>query len=245
MTEMSGRRLARTRQKTAIMQPYFMPYVGYFQLIASVDLFVVYDNIQYSKGGWINRNRLLRDGEPAWFSLPLKSDSDYLDIHDRELAPSFSRDKLLNQIASAYRRAPHFAETFPLIDRIVRFEDTNLFRYVEQSIAKTCEHLGITTEIRRSSEIAIDHGQKGQTKVIALCEALGATTYVNAIGGTELYSRDEFQSRGIELKFLKPTLFEYTQFGAEFVPWLSIVDVLMFNPIEDVQTSALTHYQLV
>ena len=245
MTESSLHIKPRASKKIAIMQPYFLPYVGYFQLIASVDLFIVYDNIQYSKGGWINRNRLLRNGEPTWFSLPLKSDSDYLDIHHRELAPSFSRDKLLNQIASAYRRAPHFAETFPLIDRIVRFEDTNLFRYVEQSIAKTCEHVGITTEIRRSSEIAIDHGQKGQNKVIALCEALGATTYVNAIGGTELYSRDEFQSRGIELKFLKPTPFEYPQFGAEFVPWLSIVDVLMFNPIADVRTWALTHYQLV
>jgi hypothetical protein len=227
------------------MQPYFLPYVGYFQLIASVDLFVVYDNIQYSKGGWIHRNRMLRDGKAVWFSLPLKSDSDYLDVHQRELAPSFSRDKLLNQIASAYRRAPHFAETFPLIDRILRFEDSNLFRFVEQSIAKTCEHLGLTTEIMRSSEIAIDHGQKGQTKVIALCEAVGASTYINAIGGKELYSRDEFQSRGIELKFLKPTPFEYTQFGAEFVPWLSIVDVLMFNPIRDVRTWALTHYQLV
>src|ERR1035441_8424850 len=153
--------------KAAIMQPYFFPYVGYFQLIAAVDLFIVYDNIKYTKKGWINRNRMLQNGKDVMFSLPLKSDSDYLDVRERELAADFNRDKLLNQLKEAYRRAPYFAQTLPLVEQIVRCDDVNLFRFLHNSIAKTCEHLGITTEVRNSSGIAIDHDLKNQDKVLA------------------------------------------------------------------------------
>ena len=226
--------------KTAIMQPYFFPYIGYFQLIAAVDLFIVYDNIKYTKKGWINRNRLLNNGKAAVFSLPLRSGSDSLDVRDRELAADFRRNKLLNQINGAYRRAPFFAQTFSLIERVVRHEDSNLFRYVEHSILRTCEHLGIATEVRRSSEVAADHSLKGQERVLALCEAVGTTNYVNAIGGVHLYSRDEFQTRGVRLEFIESTPFEYAQFGGDFVPWLSIIDVMMFNPLDVIRTRLLS-----
>src|ERR1700680_880113 len=98
--------------RTAIMQPYFFPYIGYFQLIDSVDLFIVYDNIKYTKKGWINRNRILLNGKDVTLSLPLKSDSDFLDIRDRELAADFNREKLVNQLSGAYRRAPYFRQVF-------------------------------------------------------------------------------------------------------------------------------------
>ena len=88
------------------MQPYFFPYIGYFQLIASVDLFIVYDNIKYTKKGWINRNRILLNGKAVPFSLPLKSASDSLDLRDRELATDIDRERLVNQLYGAYRRAP-------------------------------------------------------------------------------------------------------------------------------------------
>lgn len=231
--------------RLAIMQPYFLPYIGYFQLIAAVDTLIVYDNIKYTKKGWINRNRMLQSGKDVMFSLPLKSDSDSLDVCERELAADFNRDKLLNQIKSAYRQAPYFEQTFPLVEQIVRHEDANLFRFLHHAIVKTCEHLGITTEIRKSSGIAIDHKLKGQDKVIALCEAVGATTYVNTSGGMELYSKETFRERGIELKFIKSKPFEYAQFGAEFVPWLSIIDVMMFNPIEAIRACITTNYELI
>ena len=218
--------------KVAIMQPYFLPYIGYFQLIGAVDVFIVYDNIKYTKRGWINRNRMLQNGKDVMFSLPLKSDSDLLNVCDRELAADFKRTKMLNQISDAYRRAPYFAHIYPLIEKIVTYEEHNLFKFLQNSIATTCKHLGLTTKICISSSIAIDHNLKSQDKVLALCEATGASTYVNAIGGIDLYSRDEFKTRGIELKFSRPMLFEYTQFGNVFVPWLSIIDVMMFNSIE-------------
>ena len=230
--------------KVAIMQPYFFPYIGYFQLIRSADLFIVYDNIKYTKKGWINRNRMLQNGKDVMFSLPLKSDSDFLDVRDRELAEDFNRDKLLGQINGAYRRAPYFAQTFPLIEQIVRNEERNLFKFIHHSLARTCEHLGIATEIRISSDIAIDHGLKNQDKVFALCEAVAANTYINAIGGMELYANDKFQERGIELKFIKSKPFEYAQFGNEFVPWLSIIDVMMFNPKQQVIEYISSQYEL-
>lgn len=231
--------------KLAIMQPYIFPYIGYFQLIASVDLFIVYDNIKYTKKGWINRNRILQNGKDVMFSLPLKSDSDYLDVRARELAADFNRDKLLNQFRGAYRRAPYFAQTFPLVEQIVQYEDANLFGFLHHSIVKSCGHLGIATEIRISSAVIIDHELKNQDKVLALCEASGASVYVNAGGGSELYSKEEFQEKGIDLKFIRSKPLEYAQFGNTFVPWLSIIDLMMFNPLETIQTCISTNYELI
>jgi hypothetical protein len=231
--------------RAAIMQPYFFPYIGYFQLIQSVDRFIVYDNIKYTKKGWINRNRMLQNGKDTLFSLPLKSDSDYLDVRERELAADFSCDKLLNQIRGAYQRAPYFSQTFSFVEQIVRYDDANLFRFLHNSIVRTCEHLGITTEINISSGIAIDHSLKNRDKVLALCAAVGADTYVNAIGGVELYAKEDFSSKGIELKFIRSKPFKYAQFGDGFVPWLSIIDVMMFNPVDEINTCIATQYELI
>jgi hypothetical protein len=231
--------------KTAVMQPYFLPYIGYFQLIAAVDLFIIYDNIQYTKNGWINRNRMFRNGEAVMFSLPLKRASDYLDVRDRELAVDFNRDKLLNQISGAYQQAPYFMQIVPLIEHIVRCDETNLFHFLHHSVLGICDFLGIETQIRVSSGIAIDHALKKQDKVIALCRAVGARTYVNASGGVDLYSREQFQSQGIDLKFVRSKPFTYRQFGEVFVPMLSILDVLMFNPVEAVRDCISHNYELI
>lgn len=231
--------------KAAIMQPYFFPYIGYFQLIASVDLFIVYDNIKYTKKGWINRNRMLQNGKDVMFSLPLKNGSDYLDVRDRKLAENFNRDKLLKQISGSYRGAPYFAQTYPLIEQVVRHEEDNLFKFIHNSIVMTCEHLEITTEIRISSDISVENGLKNQDRVLALCVAVGANTYINAVGGMELYARDEFQARGIGLKFIKSKPFEYAQMDNEFVPWLSIIDVMMFNPLDAIRECISNNYELI
>lgn len=231
--------------RLGIMQPYFLPYIGYFQLIAAVDHFVVYDNIKYTKKGWINRNRFLQNGKDAMFSLSLKKDSDSLDVCERELAADFDRERLLNQLRAAYRRAPHFEKTFPLIEQVVRYSEHNLFLFLHNGIVQVCAHLGITTKIIVSSEVGINHQLQAQDKVLALCEALGATTYVNAIGGVELYSKQVFSDKGIELKFIKPLPFEYAQYSEPFVSWLSIIDVMMFNPLSAVQQKIKHGYTFV
>lgn len=232
-------------RRVGIMQPYFLPYIGYFQLIAAVDEFVIYDKIKYTKKGWINRNRYLLNGSDSTFTLSLRKSSDKLDVVDRELAEAFSRRKLLDQLRGAYAKAPHFESTFQLIERIVTHPDSNLFRYVFHSVEQICLHIGIHTPVTVSSSVEVDHGLKAQSLVVALCKEIGAGVYINPIGGVELYSHESFAAEGIELKFHKAQPFEYAQFGGKFVPWLSIIDVLMFNSIERVRDAVFNNYLLV
>jgi WbqC-like protein len=232
-------------KSVAIMQPYFLPYVGYFQLINAADLFIVYDNIKYTKKGWINRNRFLLDGKDVVFSIPLRKDSDSLDIRDREISADFKKSKLLNQIREAYRRSPYFERTFPLFERIVLGKETNLFKFILNSIRQTCESLAIGTEIVVSSSLQIDHSLPGKTKVVALCKHVGADVYINAIGGRDLYSKEDFSAHGIDLKFLKTKPFEYQQLGDRFVPWLSIIDVMMFNSPDAIRECLASNYELI
>lgn len=231
--------------QVGIMQPYFFPYIGYFQLINCVDVFIIYDNIKYTKKGWINRNRMLLNGKDVLFSLPLKGGSDALDIYQRDISLNFDRDKLLNQIKGAYRNAPYFEPSFCVIERVIRYPETNLFKYIHNSVISICEYLLIDTTIKISSTVPINHNLRKQDKVLALCEALGATSYVNPIGGTELYAKDFFISKGINLAFIQPTLFEYTQFDNTFVPWLSIIDVMMFNSVTTIKKCLNNNYKLI
>jgi hypothetical protein len=230
--------------KAAIMQPYLLPYIGYFQLIAAADVFVVYDNIKYTKKGWINRNRYLLNGADATFSVPLRKDSDLLDVRQRAMAADFNRAKLLGQLREAYRKAPYFAATFPLVEEVLAGDGANLFDFLHRSIVLVCGHLGIATRIVVSSTLDIDHSLQAADKVLALCRAAGADAYINPIGGVELYSKDDFAAEGIELSFLKSRPIEYLQFGAAFVPWLSIVDVMMFNDPDRIR-HLLSEYDLV
>ena len=214
--------------RVGIMQPYFLPYIGYFQLLNYCDTFIIYDNIEYTKKGWINRNRFQLNGEVKTFSLNLKNASDYLAIRERSLADNFDRSKLLRLIEAAYRKSPYFGELVDFLRPIVLFESNNLFSYLENSIQQACFHLGISTKIVRSSELEIDTGIRGQERVLEICDVLGAKQYINPIGGLDLYDRQSFMDRGIELKFIKSRLTPYSQGNLEFVPALSVVDQIAF-----------------
>jgi hypothetical protein len=227
------------------MQPYFLPYIGYFQLITAVDKFLIYDNIKYTKKGWINRNRLLLNGKDETFTIPLAKTSDSLNIVERNLSVTFNRRKLLNKFRGAYGKAPQFKIIFPLLEQIVNFDDDNLFRFVHHSIKQICSFLGIVTPISNTSAIKINHGLKAQDKVLALCKAMGAEIYINPIGGTKLYDNEAFSNVGLDLKFIKFCPFEYEQLGNAFIPGLSIIDVLMFNPLDRVQNEIFYNFKLV
>jgi hypothetical protein len=223
-------------KRVSIMQPYFLPYIGYFQLIKSVDEFILYDNIQYTKKGWINRNRILVNGSDRLITLPVKKDSDYLNIVDREISDTWNTDKksLLNLIKSSYSKAPYFRETYELLEECLAVEHTNLFEFIHQTLLKINRYVEIETPITISSSISIDHSLKSEEKVLSLCKAVGATMYINAIGGQHLYSKDRFAAHKIQLQFIKSDTIQYSQFSNNFVPWLSIVDVLMFNSKQDI-----------
>jgi len=232
--------------KLAIMQPYFMPYIGYFQLINSVDQFIMYDNIQYTKKGWINRNRILTNGKDQLITLPIKKDSDYLDVVERELSESWGKDKnkILNVIKASYGKAPYFQETFELISKCLNNPEVNLFRFIYDSIILINDYLGIKTPIVISSTIDTDHALKSQDKVLSLCKEQNADIYINSIGGTELYNKEIFKQNQIKLNFIKSNPIQYKQFNNEFVPWLSIIDIMMFNPKEQIK-EYLNNYALI
>lgn len=224
-------------KKIGIMQPYFLPYIGYFQLMKMVDEFVIYDNIQFTKKGWIHRNRMLQQGKDEYFTLPLKKDSDYLNVNQRFLAETFMADKtkLINRIQNNYKKAPYFQEAFPVIQSVFEYDNTNLFDFIYHSILRIREYLDIDTPITISSNIGVDHDLKGKDKVLALVKALKGTHYINPIGGQTLYNPSEFQEKGIELYFFKTDNFTYLQFKNDFIPFLSILDVMMFNDRDQVQ----------
>jgi hypothetical protein len=200
---------------------------------------VVYDNIKYTKKGWINRNRFLLNGKEALFSLPLRKDSDYLNVNQRYLADSFDREDLSHRFRQAYRKAQGFSAFMPVLEDIIRCPSANLFDYICYSITKVCAYLELTTPVIISSAIDCDHSLKSAEWVQAICKALGADTYINPPGGRELYAKADFERHGLNLKFLQPHLTEYAQLGDSFVPWLSIVDVAMCNPAEKVRSQVL------
>lgn len=224
--------------RIAIMQPYFLPYIGYWQLLNSVDVFVVYDDIQFTKKGWINKNQFLLNGKATIFSLPLKSASNYLDVREREISDTFSLEskKMIRRVENAYRKAPFFNEGFDLICSVLEHPEKNLFSFILNSIEVLKNRMSIKAEIIVSSELKIPRSLKGQDRVIATCKKLGAIEYVNPIGGLKLYSNQDFDSEGITLLFQKTCNLQYPQFSHTFVPNLSILDVIMFLGFEDTKS---------
>lgn len=233
--------------KLGIMQPYFLPYIGYFQLINTVDKFVLYDNIKYTKKGWINRNRILLNGRDEFITLPLKKGSDFLNINQRYLAKSFllEKKKVLRKVEEGYRTAPHFPETYELFEDILDFDNSNLFHFVFNSLMVVCNHLKIGEEFIFSSTLPIDHTLKAEDKVLAICKQMNTDHYINPIGGVKLYSKENFTKNNIALSFLSSNPIVYPQPSTEFIPNLSILDVMMFNDKEKILRFVNTEYTLI
>ncbi len=223
--------------KIGIMQPYFFPYVGYYQLINSVDKFIIYDNIKYTKKGWINRNILNSNNSDKKITLPLMKDSDSLNIVERKLSNNWNKDKikLLNIISSFYIKSPFYNEVFSLIEEIFSYTNSNLFYFLLNSLKKVNRYLDINTELVISSKIKIDHSLKGKDKVLSICKKMKADNYYNAIGGKNLYERKVFNSKGIDLKFLKIN---------DSINTFSIIDVMMKNDKNNI-SKMLKEYTII
>lgn len=231
--------------KLAIMQPYFFPYIGYWQLIHAVDRFVIYDDVNYIKGGWVNRNRILINGEPAYITAPLYHSSSYKHICDISLQPSPGwRDKLVKMVETTYRKAPCYADVFPVVERALRHEADNLADYLAYQLQELAAFMGINTEFVVTSRCYENNDFVGQARILNICKREGAATYINPQGGQALYDRAAFAQCGAELKFLIPSVIEYKQFGSAQVPWLSIIDVMMFNSPSQLRM-LLNKYELV
>jgi len=209
------------------MQPYLFPYLGYVQLMQAADVFVIYDNAQFMKGGWINRNRILAANGPQTFTLQLIGASPNKLINQIDIGANGA--KILRTMEQTYAKAPYAAETLAFVERCFTFNDSNLAGFIGNSLIELANHLGLTTQFKVASSLAFDNNLSAQEKVLAMCETLGATRYINAEGGRELYSHAPFEAAGIDLKFLMHTPTEYPQLkrGVDFEPRLSVLDALM------------------
>lgn len=234
------------KKKIGGMQPYLFPYLGYFQLIGAVDVFVLSDDLQHIERGWVNRNRILMNGRDALLTFPLKKDKHWLKINERVLSDVFpaEMEKILRTLRGAYAKAPRFREVMPFLEEIIRHPEKNLAKYAENSIRKICHYLEIKTPIVVGSELCIDGVTDKTDRVIKLVKQFGGDTCINPIGGRELYDVQFFKTHGIELKFHRMGEIKYRQFDNEFVPYLSIIDLLMFNDVPELQVM-LSRYSLL
>lgn len=222
--------------KLGIMQPYFFPYIGYWQLMNAVDKYVVYDDVNFIKGGWINRNRILVNGKAHYFNVKMHDSSSFKLINEIQIDTNETHiNKNLKTIYMNYCKAPYFSEVYPLLESILKTETINLAEYVINSIKCVSEYLDIKTDIIISSSISKNNKLRGKDKVIEICKILEATEYYNAVGGIDLYSFEEFKKNGINLMFLKTNEIIYQQFNNLFIPNLSIIDVMMFNSKNDIK----------
>jgi hypothetical protein len=229
----------------AIMQPYIFPYIGYFQLINAVDRFVIYDDVNFINKGWINRNQILVSGKGHLFTLPLKDASQNRLINEVNLSDHEPwKKKLLKTIQQSYLKAPNYPVVFPLVEDIVNFEAGRISELTLHALRSICGFLEIRTEMVSSSSVYGNAQLKGQERILDICLREGASQYINPIGGMELYDHTGFEKEGIQLSFLKSTLSPYPQFKNAFVPWLSIIDVLMFNDRDAIHTM-LKEYEIL
>lgn len=216
-------------------QPYFIPYIGYWQLINSVDVFVIEDDYNYIKRGWVNRNQILENGKGNFFNIELSHASQNSKINELFLSDTFQPQKKLQRLQAAYKKAPFFEDGYALMRQILEYDNINLADFLEHCIRCICDYLGIHTKLIRSSSIPNNSTLKREYRIYDQCKFVGADTYINAIGGQKLYSYQEFRNEGIKLGFIKTGDIQYKQFGPDFIPYLSIIDVIMFNSREAIK----------
>jgi hypothetical protein len=208
------------------MQPYFIPYIGYFQLIDSVDHFVIADNYQFTKQSWLNRNRLLFDGSPTYYSIALKKSSDFVNISEKLISDDFDPDHLIRKFSNSYAKRPYYHQANKILLKVFSHNATSLLELNTLAIHYICDYLEIQTEIHLISQLNVDVNANRNEKIYSTCALLGAKEYVNAPGGRDIYTRDTFEARNLILKFLRPNLVEYDQGCSNFIDQLSIIDLI-------------------
>ncbi len=227
------------------MQPYFFPYIGYWQLINAVDTYVIYDDVDYIRRGWINRNNILLNSikHLITFSVSgvytgIKINKVMVDENCRE------HEKLLKTIAYTYKKAEFFSQVFPILEKILLKKNKYICEMLIYQIIEIAKYFDIKTKFFISSQLEKNTNLKGECKIIDICKCVNSTVYINAIGGKALYTQSNFSKENLALYFLKPNTICYKQNSNEFVPNLSIIDVMMFNSPDKIR-EMLNAYELI
>lgn len=230
--------------KIGIVQPYFLPYIGYFALINVVDIFVYFDDVQYIRRGWVNRNRIRIGQEWKYLTIPIQKAPLSSKINKILVVESEKKiNKLIKSIEFNYRKAPYFKNIVPMVFKYLKAGEY-LSKINISTTNEICAYLDIKTEILKSSNIDIGESLKGEERIIEICKSLGGTQYINPIGGINLYSCENFKQNNIKLNFLKIDDIVYREDDDIFIPNLSIIDVLMWNSQREIK-EMLNKYTLI
>ncbi|REE83099.1 WbqC-like protein [Lutibacter oceani] len=234
--------------KIAVMQPYLFPYIGYFQLINAVDKFIIYDDVNFIKQGWINRNQILVQGAKQLFTVPLQKQSSFLKINEtfiNEKQFEKWKVKFLKTIEQSYKKAPYFEQLNQVINKVLsnNHDEMPISKLATKSLLEITSFLGLKTEFVLTSSLFDNVNLSGQERILDICKKEQAEQYINLIGGIELYNKQIFKQHEIKLNFINTKSIYYKQFNDDFVPWLSIIDILMFNSVDEIR-KMLNQYTL-
>lgn len=225
--------------KVGIMQPYFFPYIGYFQLINYVDKWIFFDDVQYIRRGWMNRNRILHPKEGwQYIVVPLKKHRRCDLIKDIQINSNQNwKEKLLGQLSHYKKKAPYYNETINIIKRAIDLDTENITELNAHIIKTICEYLDINFKYEISSKCKFDYSKVNEPGdwALSISEQIGANEYVNPPGGIDLFNEEKFNYSNIRLRFLKKSNIEYFQKRKYFEDGLSIIDVMMFNSKEKIK----------
>jgi hypothetical protein len=233
--------------KLAIMQPYLFPYIGYFQLISAVDRFVIYDDVNFIKQGWINRNKILINSKEYLFTVHLKHSSSFDTIKNTQIDDkSYFKwaEKFLKALAFNYKNAPYFKKIYTLVEEVFLSESKHISLLATNSLKAIANYLCIKSDFVDTSSVYQNSNLSGQERILDICKKEKATVYINLKGGIPLYLKHDFQKQNIKLCFIVSPYIEYKQFQNKFIPSLSIIDILMFNS-RDQTRKLLENYQLL
>ncbi len=233
--------------KVAIMQPYLFPYIGYFQLIHSVDTFVVLDNVNFIKKGWINRNQILSHSQVEKINLPVAkmSQNRWINQHEfHELNKNFK--KLSQQCVNAYKKHPYFEKVSELLLQHQNINTDNVAEFLIQSMQLLMTQLNLTPNFLKASELELSPHLKGEDRILAICKTIGASEYINLPGGKKLYTEDKFNNSKVKLRFISPSLSSYKQHNADnpFTAYMSILDAIA-NCDDYILSQQLQNYELL
>ncbi|MCH7321032.1 WbqC family protein [Solibacillus sp. MA9] len=234
--------------KLVLMQPYFFPYIGYFQLMNLCDEFIVFDTVQYIKKGWINRNRILHpEGTPTYINVPIQKFKSNTLIKDILINNKENwKQSIINRLQQYYKNAPYTEEVIAFVENCLSEEFSNLSELNVRLLKETCNYLNISCRITSLSKSNFEYEDATAPDEwgLNICKALDAKTYINAPGGILFFDIDKYKEESIEIKFINPILNNYVQNYETFVPGLSILDVMMFNSVDEIQEMLLSYEEI-
>ncbi|WP_429218774.1 WbqC family protein [Aeromonas veronii] len=224
--------------KLAIMQPYFFPYIGYFSLIMQSDEFIIFDTPQFMRKGWIERNRIGKlTGGSVYIKVPLNKADLSTSIKEMSIDNTSDwRGKILSQLEIYKKRAPFYDDVLALVKEVLNTETSSIVHLNKIALEKVCNYLRIDKKFKVFSEmnLEIESPQAPDEWALNICKALDVKYYVNAAGGESFFDKRKYTNNNIQLCFINQPIDKYKQFGHEFEPGLSIIDVMMFNSPEEV-----------